>query len=169
MANTKVVGPDKLPMGLNHDPAAVREFHRMVRLVWHQRKVPQRWRNTTIEILRKTKDRTECGNYCGISLVAYSGKVTTRLGGYCEAKRLQPDEQCGFRPPRSTTEKSVRNAVLMCFIDLQKTYDSVDCTLLWQVLARFGLPPHSTVVAVMCQFHDGTRGCVRNDDDVCSE
>ena len=109
MANTKVVGPDKLPMGLlklglNHDPTAVREFHRVVKLVWHQRKVPQRRRNTTIEILRKTKDRTECGNYCGISLVAHSGKVTTRLGVYCEAKRLQPDEQCGFRPPRSTTD-----------------------------------------------------------------
>ena len=55
----------------------------------------------------------------------------------------------------------------LCFIDLQKAYDSVDRTFLWQVLARFGVPPQ--MVEVIRQFHDGMRSCVRNYDGRCSE
>ena len=44
----------------------------------------------------------------------------------------------------------------LCFIDLQKAYDSVDRTFLGQVLARFGLPPQ--LIRVVCPFQDGMRG-----------
>ena len=98
MANAKAVGPDELPvellkLGINHDPTVLREFHRMIERVWHQRKVPQRWRHAVIKILHKTKDRTECGNYRGISLVAHAGKVllkivATRLSAYLRGEEL---------------------------------------------------------------------------------
>ena len=55
----------------------------------------------------------------------------------------------------------------MCFIDLQKAYDTVDRTLLWQELTRTGVPPQ--MVAVIRQFHDGMRAYVRPDDGVCSD
>ena len=55
----------------------------------------------------------------------------------------------------------------MCFIDLQKAYDTVDRTLLWQVLTRIGVPPQ--MIAVIRKFHDGMRACVRPDDGVCSD
>ena len=54
----------------------------------------------------------------------------------------------------------------VCFIDLTKAYDSVDQTLLWTVLARFGVP-HNMISAIR-QFHNGMRSCVRLDDRVCS-
>ena len=62
-----------------------------------------------LTLSRTKKDRTECGNYRGISLVAHAGEallkiVTTRLSAYCEARNLLPEEQCGFRPHRSTTD-----------------------------------------------------------------
>ena len=123
-----------------------------------RREVPQRWRDVVMKVLHNNKDRTECGNYCGISLVARAGKVfvkifATRLSAYCEARNLLPEEQCGFRPNSSTTDmmfavrrlqelgRKARVPLFLCFIDLQKAYDSVDRTLLWQVLARFGVPP----------------------------
>ena len=61
------------------------------------------------EISAEKKDRTECGNYRDISVVVPAGKillkmVATRLGIYCEAKRLLLKEQCGFHLPRSTTD-----------------------------------------------------------------
>ena len=55
----------------------------------------------------------------------------------------------------------------MCFIDLQKAYDTVDHTLPWQVLTRIGVPPQ--MIAVIRQIHDGMRACVRPDDGVCSD
>ena len=189
MANAKTVGQEEIPVellkiGINHDPTVLREFHRVIKLVWHQREVPQRWRDAVIKVLHKEKDRTACGNYRGISLVAHAGKVllkivATRLGTYCEARNLLPEEQCGFRPHRSTTDMmfAVRRLqvlgrkagvpLFLCFIDLQKVYDSVDRTILWQVLARFGTPPQ--IIEVIRQFHDGMRACVRSDDGRCPE
>ena len=137
-----------------------------------------------IKVLHKKKDRTECGNYRGISLVAHAGKVllkivATRLSAYCEARNLLPEEQCGFHPHRSTTdmmfavrrlqelERKARVPLFLCFIDLQKAYDSVDRALLWQVLARLGTPPQ--MIEVIHQLHDVMRACVRSDDGQCSE
>ena len=59
-----------------------------------------------------------------------------------------------------------RIPLYVCFIDLTKAYDSVDRTLLWTVLARFGVP--RKIIPVLCQLHDGIRACVRIDDRVCS-
>ena len=116
--------------------------------------------------------------------MSHAGKVllkvvARRLSVYCEAKGLLPEEQCGFRPDRSTTDMMFvvrrlqevgRKAVVslhMCFIDLQEAYDTVDRTLLWQVLTRIGVPPQ--MIAVIRQFHDGMRACVRPNDGVCSD
>ena len=101
-----------LKLGLNHDPTVLREFHWEVKLVWHQRKVPQRWRDAVINVLHK-EDRTECRNYSGISLAARAGAVllkilASRFSAYCEAKRQLPEEQCGFRPHSSTTDMILR-------------------------------------------------------------
>ena len=140
MANAKAVRPDKLPveplkLGINHDPTVLQEFYRVIKLVWHQREVPQRWRDAVIKVLHKKEDKTECGNYRGISLVAHASKVllkivATRLSAYCEARNLLPEEQCGFRPHRSTTDmmfavrrlqelgRKARVPLFLCFIDL---------------------------------------------------
>ena len=116
--------------------------------------------------------------------MSHAGKVLLkvvdrRLSAYCEAKGLLPEEQCGFRPNRSTTDmmfvvrrlqeigRKAGVSLFVCFIDLQKAYDTVDRTLLWQVLTRIGVPPQ--MMAVIQQFHDEMRACVRPDDGVCSD
>ena len=98
-------------------------------------------------MLHKKKDRTECGNYRGICLVAHAGKVLLeviagRLRDYCERENILPEEQCGFRPQRPTVDitfvvRRLQELVrkndtpfYLCFIDLTKAYDSVDGTLL---------------------------------------
>ena len=70
---------------------------------------------------------------------------------------------CGSQAAGSGRKAGV--SLHMCFVDLQKAYDTVDRTLLWQVLNRIGVPPQK--IAVIRQFHDGMRACVRPDDGVC--
>ena len=132
----------------------------------------------------KKKDQTECGNYRDISLVAHAGKIllktiARRLSEYRERVGILPEEQSGFRPNRSTADvmlvicrlqelaRKKKIPPYVGFIDLTKAYDSVDRTLLWTVLARFGVQQNMT--SVIRQFHDGMRTCVRLDDRVCSE
>ena len=58
-------------------------------------------------------------------------------------------------------------SLFMWFVNLQKAYDTVDRTLMWQIVTRIRVPPQ--MMTVIQQFHDGMRGCVRPDDGVCSD
>ena len=58
-------------------------------------------------------------------------------------------------------------SLFMCFIDLQKAYDTVDRTLLRQVLTRIGVPPQ--MIAFIPQFHDGVKARVRPGDGASSD
>ena len=187
LANGKAVGPDGVSVELfkitlNGDPALRRRLLDIVVRIWREGEVPQQWKDAMIMVLHKKKDRTECGNYRGISLVAHAGKIllkiiARRLSEYCERVGILPEEQSGFRPNRSTTDmmlvirrfqelvRKKRIPLYVCFIDLTKAYDSDDRTLLWTVLARFGVP--QIMILAIRQFHDGMRACVRLDDRVC--
>ncbi|MEP4902203.1 MAG: reverse transcriptase domain-containing protein [Paracoccaceae bacterium] len=170
MPNWKAVAPDSLPaefLNIDH-PEVIRYFNNLRVKVWRTGDVPPQRKDATTEVLNITKDRSDCNNYRGISLVAHSGKVllkevASRLSNYCEAEGILPEEQCGFRPGRSTIDmlfvvrrlQELRRAskipLHMCFIDLQKAYDSVDRVLLWVVLAHFGVP--AKMLTVIGQFH----------------
>ena len=64
-------------------------FHGNIVAVWMAGEIPQEWKGVTIKVLHKKRDRTECGNYRGLSLAAHAGKVrlkivANRLGDFCE-------------------------------------------------------------------------------------
>ena len=184
MANGKAMGPDELPaqllkLGLSDcSHEILLAFHDIIVAVWMTGEVPQEWKDATIKVLHKNKDRTECSNYRGLFLVAHAGKVlkimANRLGDFCEEAGILPEEQCGFRLQRSTTDmmfvvrrlqelgRTSNTSLEICFVDLAKAYDSVDRVLLWEVLARFGVPPR--IINVIRMFHDGMRARVQLDD-----
>ena len=239
LANGKAVGPDGVSVELfkitlNGDPALHRRLLDIVVRIWRGGEVLQQWKDAIIMVLHKKKDRTECGNYRGISLVAHADNILLKiiarhLSEYCGRVGILPEEESGFRPNRSTTDmmfvirrlqelarkkriplyvcfidltkaydsidrtllwtvlalacrfttdmmfvirrlqelaRKKRIQLYVCFIDLTKAYDSVERTLLWTVLARFGVP--QIMISVIRQFHDGMRACVQLDDRVFS-
>ena len=98
MANAKAMGPDNLPaellkLGVRASPRLLAAFHGIILRIWQERTVPQLWKDAVIQVFRKKKDPTDCGNYRGISLVVHAGKVCLkivafRLGSYLERERL---------------------------------------------------------------------------------
>ena len=109
------MGPDELPAELlklrlsDSSHEILLAFHDIIVAVWITGEVPQEWIDATIKVLHKKMDRTECSNYRGLSLVAHAGKVlfkivANRLGDFCKEAGILPEEQCGFRPQRSTTD-----------------------------------------------------------------
>ena len=187
LGNGKAVGVDNvcgelLKLGLSESSAILKCFHNIVVAVWQQEVVPQEWKDAIITVLFKKGDPYECGNYRGISLGAHTGKVVLKvvamcLNAYCEWRKQFLEAQ--FRVGRSTdgmiyvvrgVQELAREKDLplfMCFIDLQKAYDSVDRFLLWKVLARYGVP--AKLISTIRQFHDGMRACVCLDSGETSE
>ena len=104
--------------------------------------------------------------------------IARRLREYCGRAGILPGEQSGFRPNHSTTDmmfvirrlqelaRKKRIPPYVCFIDLTKAYDSIDRTLRWTVLARFGVPHN--MISIIRQFHAGMRACVRLADRIYS-
>ena len=140
----------------------------------------QEWKHVTINVLHNKKDRTECGSCGGISLVPYAAYVLLKIvahrlvGNFCEeTDECVPEEQRGFGRHRSTTDmmfvvrrlqelgrasKVLDHCVL--YRSTESLYaSSVDRRLLWEVVARYGVPPR--IITIMCMFHDGMRARVQ--------
>ena len=73
MVNGKVMGSDELPaellkLGFSHSSHKILlAFHGFTGAVWMTGEVPQECKDATVKVLHKKKDRTECGNYGGLS------------------------------------------------------------------------------------------------------
>ena len=84
MVDGKAMGPDELPaellkLGLSDSSHKILlAFHDIIVAVWMTGEVPLEWKDATINVLHKKKDRTECSNYRGLSLVAHAGKFSSK-------------------------------------------------------------------------------------------
>ena len=152
----KAPGPDGIypEMVVNQGIEADKLLLKICQLAWKTKEVPKDWKTSNIIPIHKNGPTTQCGNYRGISLLSVPGKVYARiiegrLRKTVEDKLL--DCQSGFRPGRSVqdhiftlrqiSEKTYRynSEVHVCFVDLQKAFDSVQRKELWQALIEHGV------------------------------
>ena len=76
-------------------------------IIWASEMIPQVWKDAIITILFKKGNRSECGNYRGISLLSVVGKIFADI----ILQRLQllaefiyPQSQSGYRAGRGTID-----------------------------------------------------------------
>ena len=97
--NWKAVGPDFLPAEVLNSTTLSLSGTFILANMWRTGEVPQQWKDATIKVLHKKKDRSHCNNYRGISLVAHSGSIA-------ENGRAPPQQL--LRGQRDTPRRAVR-------------------------------------------------------------
>ena len=124
--------------------------------------VPQAWKDASIVPIYKKGDRTDCGNYRGISLLSTACKIFARILLNRLSTHITPEvvleTQYGFRGNRSTVnmifclrqlqEKCIGQdrPLYMVFVDFSKAFDTVGRTRLWQLLRKYGCPETFTTM-----------------------
>ncbi|CAF4219297.1 unnamed protein product, partial [Adineta steineri] len=111
MKNRKAQGVDNISADvLKADGVPMAKWvHEIVCDVWNEEVIAEEWTTSILIRLYKSKgDRTVCGNYRGISLLAVTGKIFTRI----ILNRIQNlvdkqllEQQAGFRRNKSTVDQ----------------------------------------------------------------
>lgn len=170
MKTGKAPGPDNIPLELIQNgglPLKTRLFS-LILLIWETKNVPDDLKNATIVTIFKKGDRSDCGNYRGISLLSIAGKILAKIllkRLLKVSERILPESQGGFRASRGTTDmifcvrqlqekcKEQQQPLFLVFYDLEKAFDSVPRPAMWEVLRRFGCPDR--FVSLIQALHDG--------------
>lgn len=172
----KAPGADDIypEMVLNQGKEADKLLLTICQLAYKTNRVPKDWKRSTIVPIHKNGSTTQCENYRGISLLSVPGKVYARiledrLRTKVESQLL--DNQSGFRPGRSCqdhiftlrqiAEKTHRfnKETHICFVDLQKAFDSVKREELWQALEDHDVD--NKLIESIRAFYDGAESEVQ--------
>jgi len=107
-----------------------------------------------------------CNNWGGLIIDEKFARVLlNRLVPHLEKHNLIPENQCGFRKGRGTTDMifAARQLQEKCqeqysdlytsFIDLTKAFDTVCRDGLWKIMAKYGCP--DKFITMVRQLHDG--------------
>ena len=169
MKNNKAVGPDNIPIEawkcLGRE--GIEWLTKLYGKVWETGKMPDEWRKSVlVPIFKKKGDIQECKNYRGIKLMSHTMKLLERIID----RRLREEvgvskEQFGFMPGRSTSDPifSIRQLIEkhregntnlhLVFIDLEKAYDRIPRSEVWNCL-RIKKVPEKYIKVIQDMYKD---------------
>ena len=176
----KAVGPDSIPVEvwkIGGEKAATwlqRLFNKM--LAGEQ--MPREWRESWVVPLYKGKgDTQECKNYRGIKLMSHTLKVWERVvEGRLRRETEVSGRQFGFIPGKSTTEpifmlrqmmekfRRRKKKMHVVFVDLEKAYDRVLRSVVWEVLKKRGVG--GTYMKIVKAIYDGVTTKIKTRTEV---
>jgi len=109
LKNYKSPGTDQIPTELIKAGGRTIScaIHKLIIFIWNKEELPEEWKESIIVPTYKKRDKTDCNNYRGISLLPttykiFSNILLSRLIPYAE--EVIGDHQCGFGRNSSTTD-----------------------------------------------------------------
>ena len=184
LSEGKAPGPDGIPAEIWKcgGEKLIDQLHKIILRAWQEENVPQEWKDANLVTIFKKGDRTECGNYRGISLLSIAGKAFARILLNRLEKHVThqiiPETQCGFRSNRSTIdmifclrqlqEKCVEQdkSLYVVFVDFTKAFDTVGRSGLWHLLRKYGCPERFT--NMIQALHTGMNAKVQSTEETVS-
>jgi hypothetical protein len=130
------------------------EIIKLTDSIWNQEELPQQWKESVIVPNYRNGDKTECGNYSGISLLPATYKIlsnilVSRLTQYVD--EIIGDHWCGFRHNRSTADQ------IFCIhqmLEKNREYNRAVCQLFMLgeavLCIEFGTPVELNRLVEMC-------------------
>jgi len=146
----------------------------LCRDIWEEEQIPSDWKRAIIVPIHKKKDKMECNNYRGVSLLCHSSKIFSRILLNRLRKRTEEilsEEQAGFRAGRSTIDQiftlrqlaekyiEMDRGLYVGYIDFKKAFDSVWREGLWRVMRHLGY--EEKTVRILESMYQGTFSAVR--------
>ena len=149
-------------------------MHSLCKTIWETEVIPEDWKKAVIVPIFKKKDKTDCNNYRGVSLLCHCSKIFTRILLQRMRNRTEEilsEEQAGFRANRSTIDQiftlrqmaekyiEMNRDLYVGYIDFKKAFDSIWREGLWRVLRNYGFP--EKIVRILESLYGGTVSAVR--------
>jgi len=147
--------------------------------IWDEETFPDEWKQAVIIPIHKKKDKLDCNNYRGISLLCHYSKIFTSILMDRIKKKTEEilsEEQAGFRASRSTIDQiftlrqlsekytDFSKDLFVCYVDFRKAFDSIWRKGLWTVLRSMGYP--EKIVRLLESLYKGTFSTVRVGADI---
>ncbi|CAF4160208.1 unnamed protein product [Rotaria sordida] len=185
MKSGKAPGIDSISVDLlkvGGEPIAI-WLHEIIVEIWETEEMVEDWTTAILIRIYKNKgDKKMCDNYRGISLLVAASKVFSRI----ILNRVQHlidnqllEQQAGFRKNRSTIDQifilkmimersqEYNKPLHMCFIDIQKAYDSANRDLLWQICRYYGTG--DKLIRMFKLLYKNTKAKVRINSEMSDE
>ncbi|KAL1447078.1 hypothetical protein WDU94_005521 [Cyamophila willieti] len=180
LKNNKSPGEDLITAELlkGGEHITVNILHLLFDKIWSEKTLPEDWKHSTVVPIHKKGSKRKCDNFRGISLLAVTGKLLSRI----LYNRIFPliesyidDTQCGFRgghstidmvfAARQTIEKTLEQDTHICiaFVDISKAFDSVNRDALFKILEHIKCPPN--ILSILKLLHQNTTSSVLIDGE----
>lgn len=136
-------------------PQLLRRLTVLLQRIWNDEVIPDDFYLSIILPLYKKGDKAVCSNHRGISLLDTCYKlleivILNRIRPEFDA--VARENQCGFRPGRSTTDQILalrllidqrqehRKPLVIAYVDFSAAFDSVDRSRMFDCLREAGVP-----------------------------